>query len=186
MNGIYDVLKNERKAKMEHPIPSVPVIERERYILQKAKGKTVLDIGASGPLHDAIVTLAKKCHSLNLAPPADYIMDIDKVDFLPALSDLDLVIAGEVIEHLDNAGHFLQLLKQYTCPIIITTPNAFSAAAHAWLKKGIEQVNIDHKCWYSYTTFKTIATKYGYNVKEWFWYNGKPLTAEGMLFLLEG
>lgn len=185
MNDIYSLLEDERRAKMEHPIPDVPVVDRARYILQKVKDKVILDIGASGPLHEAIVKLARKCYSLNKVPPADYILDIDSTSSLPAPNDLELVVAGETIEHIDNAGHFLEMLNRYECPIIITTPNAFSAAAQIWLKRGIEQVNSDHKCWYSWYTLTNLVHKYKFNIIEWFWYNGKPLTAEGIIFLLE-
>lgn len=188
MSGIYDILVDDYRAKMVHPVPSVPVISREQYILKKAAGKVVLDIGASGPMHDAIKQVGKDCYGIDIDAPQGekyFRLDIDKADSLPEIDNLDIIIAGEVIEHVDNAGHFLDLLNKYDCKIILTTPNAFSSVAVYWMGRGVEQVNIDHKCWYSYTTLKTMVEKHGYNIIEWFWYNGQPFTAEGMIFLLE-
>lgn len=188
MSDIYNLLEDEYRAKMLHPVPAVPVINREQYILKHVQNKVVLDIGASGPMHEAIKQIAKECHGIDInAPKGDnyHRIDLDKVDFLPVIEGLQIIIAGEVIEHVDNAGHFLDLLKQYSCPVIVTTPNAFSNAARNHILTGVEQVNIDHKCWYSYTTVKTMIEKHGYNIKEWFWYNGQPLIAEGMVFYME-
>ena len=45
-------------------------------------------------------------------------------------------------------------------------------------------VNPGHVCYYSYWTFTTLAVKHGWKIVEWYWYNGKPLTAEGMIFVM--
>jgi hypothetical protein len=188
MNAIYNLLG--RKAyddKMLHTIPPAKVISREQYLIAQARGKTVLDIGASGPMHAAIKQAAKVCYGIDINPPPRpeyYKMDIDTAHGLPVLPFLELVIAGEVIEHLDNAGHFLDLLKCYDCPVILTTPNFASLASQRSIVGGVEMVNPGHVCYYSYWTFTTLAKKHGWEIAEWYWYNGKPLTAEGMIFVM--
>ena len=189
MNAIYDLIG--RKAydiKMKHVVPAVPVIDRNQYLLKMAKGKTILDIGATGPMHEALRNIAKKCHGIDITTSNredHYAINIDKATELPEIPEVELVIAGELIEHLDNAGHFLDLLKRYLCPIILTTPNAFSSAGFRYMGHGIECVNPEHVAYYSWWTLSTLVRKHGYKLIEWYWYNGMPLTAEGIIFLME-
>ena len=185
---IYDLLNqhgDEYKEKMIHPIPPAPVVERELYILGKAKGKRVLDIGATGPMHEAIVEVAAVCFGIDIVAkdePNYFQIDIDHTAHLPALENIDMIIAGEVIEHLSNAGHFLDLLGEYDCPIVLTTPNAFAEVGFQYVKhRGIEQVNKEHVAYYSYQTLCVLFERHGFKLDEFFWYHGKPNIAEGMI-----
>ena len=96
----------------------------------------------------------------------------------------ELIVAGEIIEHLANPGNLLKVLRQISCPLLITVPNAFSSAAAGHLSAGTENVNKAHVSWYSYTTLLTLTMRYNYSLKEFYWYSGKPLFAEGLIFLL--
>ena len=185
MNAIYDLyptsyITPEYARKMMHQVPDATVVSREAYLLERAAGRFVLDIGASGPMSEAIKEAAGRYVSVNIEN-ADYNIDIDRAESLPDLSP-DVVIAGEVIEHISNAGHFLYLLSVYSCPIIITTPNAYSSAGMYWNGRGVEQVNPEHVVWYSWYTLNNLLTRHGYDVIEWHWYKGRPLTAEGLIF----
>jgi hypothetical protein len=188
MSAIYNLIgKKAYNAKMLHAIPSAPALEREVYILQKAKGKIVLDIGASGPMHEAIKLTAKETYGIDIHPPAGdhyFKIDLDAAIDLPVIPGLELVVAGEVIEHLDNAGHFIDLLKQYDCPIVITAPNAFCEAGRVMVNTGVEMVNSEHVAYYSYWTLTTLLKKHGYKIIEWCWHKGRPNTAEGLVFLV--
>jgi hypothetical protein len=53
------------------------------------------------------------------------------------------------------------------------------------MTQGIESVNIDHVAWYSWQTMTTLLNKTEWRVVDWKWYNGKPLTAEGLIFEVE-
>lgn len=190
MDDIYDLLDAERKArieKMDHPIPHARVVEREVYILTRVVGKVVLDIGATGPMHTAILEVAKKCYGIDIIDKQEdnYTkVDLDRAEALPDFPDLEIVIAGEVIEHLSNAGHFLDLLKKYDCPILLTTPNAFSAIGAHYVKRWIEHVNREHVCYYSFQTLSVLFERHGYQINDWCWYNGKPNIAEGLICLI--
>lgn len=183
MNAIYDLLdtKAEYRAKMEHRVPRAKSISRERYLLDQANGRVVLDIGASGPMSEAIRQAAGEYHSLN-RDNAEWCIDLDKAEKLPGIEGLEIVIAGEVIEHLSNAGHFLDLMRGYACPAILTTPNAMSAVGYQSIRQGIESVNPEHVAYYSWHTLKTLVERHGFRIVEWHWYNGEPGTAEGLVF----
>jgi len=188
--SLYDLLEQhgrEYQAKMMHEVPRAEVVEREVYILQRAKGKRVLDIGATGPMHEAIKELAEVCYGVDIVEKEEenyFRVDLDRVDHLPRLENIDMIIAGEVIEHLSNAGHFLDLLAEYDCPIILTTPNAFSSAGMYQMRRGVENVNKEHTAYYSWKTLSTLLERHGFQMDDFRWYNGQPYTAEGLICLI--
>lgn len=184
---IYDLLDGDKAyaAKMYHTVPHAPVVDRAAYLLSMAKNRCVLDIGASGYMSEAIAKVAGEYHSMNITS-AEYEIDLDNANGLPVIPGVEIVIAGEVIEHLSNAGRFLDMLHVYPCPVILTTPNAFSEAARRKILEGIEAVNPEHVAWYSWYTLTNLVHRHGYNIISWYWYNGKPGTAEGLIFRMEG
>lgn len=182
--------------KMLHQIPDAPVVDREKTILEACRGKRVLEFGATGPLHDAIRDVAMDCLGIDRASGDGVIaFDLDDVSQvrLPHFDEFDkdtgllpdVIVCGEVIEHLSNPGWFLtRLRKQYAgVKTIITVPNAFGSAGQKHLARGIENVNIDHVAWYSFRTLKTLLERAGYRDLEFAWYRGQPLTAEGLIVL---
>ncbi len=175
--------------KMLHPIPDASVVDRVAFILEYCAGKRVLEVGASGTLHDQIMGVATMTYGIDRKDgPCVEAFDLDDVSqsTLPA-HDVDLVVCGEVLEHLSNPGWFLTRLKrQYgATPTIFTVPNAFSAAAQQHMKRGVENCNRDHCCWFSFRTIKTLLERHGYGGYRFAWYGGQPLTAEGMVIYCE-
>ena len=182
-------LSPEYRAKMLHPIPETTTVDREAFIVKHCTGKRVLEFGASGRLHDKIVDAAALVFGVDREDsPGVMGFDLDDVtqDDLPS-QDVDIVICGEVIEHLSNPGHFLARLKrQYAgTPVIITVPNAFAEAGRRWIQKGMENVNKDHVAWYSPQTMRVLLERAGYGVGGLFWYGGSGPTAEGFVVVTE-
>lgn len=185
--------KTARDHKMNHILPNWPVVDRETWILKHCKDKNVLDLGgASGALHDKIKAIAKSAVVIDkdVKTAEDYIyFDLDTCGKrqMPSVDGIDLIVAGEILEHLANPGYFLdQLTFLYLkSRLLVTVPNAFSAVGFASLAKGYEQVNRDHVAYYSYWTLTRLMERYGYRVVEAGWYNGKPATAEGIVMLVE-
>lgn len=184
-------------AKMMHALP--PIVEKNRadFILERVKGKRVLEFGASGPMHEAIVKVAERCWGVDREDgPGVVGFDLDDVrehylrydydDFGPKPA-FDVIICGEVIEHLSNPGHFLSRLRNHFAgvPVIITVPNAFSASGMYWIKRGTENVNRDHVSYYSYRTLATLLERVGYTITEFYVYNGNNATAEGLIVVAE-
>lgn len=174
--------------KQLHPVPDAKAVDRTAFILERCKGKVVLDIGASGRLHESIVRVAAQCYGIDREDsPGVFGIDLD--DFhaeLPQLPDVEIVICGEVIEHLSNPGWLLKRLKEaYRCPVIITVPNAHADSGRHWLERGIDCVNRDHVAWYSHRTLQTLLEREGYEIKELRWYNGRPKFSEGLIVVTE-
>jgi 2-polyprenyl-3-methyl-5-hydroxy-6-metoxy-1,4-benzoquinol methylase len=176
-------------AKMLHPLPEIKIVDRAEFLLSQVKGKRVLEFGATGPMHDAIVKVAASCFGVDRADgPGVVGFDLDDVRQmrLPA-AECDVIICGEVLEHLSNPGHFLaRLKKQYPgVPVVVTVPNAFSSIAAKWIAKGQENVNPDHVAWYSPKTLSVLLERAGYSAAELFFYNGNGPTAEGLIVVTE-
>lgn len=175
-------------AKMLHPVPKAETVKREEFILRQCRGKRVLEFGASGALHRAIVEVAALCVGVDRESTSSVIgFDLDAIG--PELPQVpcDIIICGEIIEHLTNPGWFLTRLKrQYPdVPVIITVPNAFSRAGAGHIQRGIENVNIDHVAWYSPTTIAALLTKCGYVAGALYYYNGDGPTSEGLVVCAE-
>lgn len=177
--------------KMLHALPKAETVDRAKFILGNCADKRVLEFGASGILHEQIRATAAALFGVD-RHDGDGVMgvDLDDVsqDTLPVPPFLpDLIVCGELLEHLSNPGWFLARLKRqfWDVPVIVTVPNAFSAAAQRWLLKGQENVNRDHVCWYSPKTISVLLERAGYVTGGLFYYGGDGPTAEGLIVVTE-
>ena len=169
--------------KMCHPVPDAPVVDRIQYILAHCRNKRVLNLGsASGDLHKRICEAATSVIGVDKNHPADILLDLDEAP--QPSGTFDLVVAGEILEHLSNPGSCLKAIRTLGCPLLITVPNALCSNGSHWIKQGYEIVNRDHVAWYSYHTLKTLVERYNFNVVRFAWYNGQPGTAEGLIMLV--
>lgn len=183
----------EYVAKMLHDVPKAAAVDRLKFITERCAGKRVLELGASGHAHTEIANVAGELVAID-REDGDGIVGFDLDDvrhlWLPIrLGDFapDVIVCGEVLEHLSNPGYLLaRLRKQFDqAPVIVTVPNAFSAAAAQHMEHGTENVNLDHTCWFSYRTLRTLLERAGYAIAEFYWYGGEPLTAEGLIVVAE-
>ena len=185
---------NEYKVKQLHKIPDAMLVDRATVLLEASQGKRVLHLGCGWPpsqLHQAIAGVAAHLVGVDVQAPAVTDCDIWQGDLdvcpdgLPR-REYDLIIAGEILEHLGNPGNALLSLRKLfpTTMLVITVPNAFSEAARAWVKRGYENVNKEHTCWFSWKTLTELVTRCGYLVLNWGWYGGPAYVAEGLVFIV--
>lgn len=74
---------------------------------------------------------------------------------LPVGAQFDLVLVPDVVEHISNVRVFLEELRRFSAPIVLTTPNAFRYSNRLAFRT--ELINSDHKCWFSpYTLMRTL------------------------------
>ena len=178
--------------KMMTKFPDTEVINRNVYILDNCIDKRVLDIGCAGPLHKDIREVASKCYGIDqtlVKDDPDFLQMTIGKDPLPVY-EVDLIICGEIIEHLSNPGLFLDELKKCypTVEKIITVPNAFASAHAGWTKSGKENTNRDHVAYYSYTTMSNLLTRHGYKITNFYWYDNPESSRqqgfnEGLVFV---
>ena len=93
----------------------------------------------------------------------------------------DVIICGELIEHLENPGLMLDEVKRFMNDktlLIITTPNPWSRQRLKLLKKGIsekEWLNEEHTCWYSFFTLKQLLERKGYQEFKYTYYSDESV-----------
>jgi len=198
MSDIYDLLEpvdtliygqdEAYRKKYIHDIPVVGSFQREKFLLALCKNKVVLHIGSNGVFNAELEKVAKKVYAVDNEEcdnGAENFEMCNVEESIPDYSDIELVLASDIVEHLSNPGLFLDNLKTGRCPIVITVPNAFNKNSLDWLAKNKENVHEGHVAWYSYTTLKTLVERHGFKIKAFYWYNGQARIAEGIIFVVE-
>jgi len=93
----------------------------------------------------------------------------------------DVIIAPEVLEHVDNAGSFLsQINKVSSSKLIVTVPDCFSCFQYNHFEfldsTYIEAVHPDHVAWYSPHTLKNIIERNtDYKCSQFYRVNGRSI-----------
>ena len=105
--------------------------------------------------------------------------DLEKLDELALNEKFDVIIAGEMIEHLNNQGLFLNGIKRFLKPdgrLVITTVNAYCGMRFLYYglrgKKGRQEpVHPDHIAYYSYSTLSLLVKRHGMQVESFLYYD---------------
>ena len=163
-------------------------VNRISYLRAACCGKVALDLGCfdetalnkknSGTwLYEEISQVAKKhigIDSSALVPPEGIVYsenskiikgDITNFDYSIFSGDnIEIIIAGELIEHLPNTLEFFGLIKKYFPGkrLICTTPNATSISNVVLALAGRESTHSDHKQIYSFKTLNTLCRLSGF------------------------
>lgn len=178
-------------------LPRVPIVQgRMEWIVSQCAGKKVLHLGCvdSGPLFVSRIRDGELLHTKIAAVASDlWGVDIDLpgietlagqgyqnliVGDICRLEDIsqlrgqrfDLIVAAEVLEHLENPGLFLNSVKTLIMPqttrLIVTVPNAYRYETLVWYLRGIEFVHPDHNFWFSYKTASQLLRSKGFLLKQ--------------------
>lgn len=179
-----------------HPLPEAQILAgRQGFLLAACAGKTVLHVGCvdSGLarerfglgelLHQRLATVAHELWGTDVDAEGvrflldhglDHVFPIDLSSEAPggnlAAVAFDVIVLGEVLEHLPNPGKMLAGLRELMRPgrtqLIISVPNAFSLTALLSFARGVESVHPDHNFYFSRTTLRTLLAKSGLSVRE--------------------
>jgi ubiquinone/menaquinone biosynthesis C-methylase UbiE len=111
-----------------------------------------------------------------------YRADLEKLENVPLEETFDVIIAGEMIEHLSNPGLFLRGIQRFMdekTNLLITTINAYSAMRFMIYglrgKKGAnEPVHPDHVAYYSYKTLNLVLEREKLKLNEFVFYDVGP------------
>jgi 2-polyprenyl-3-methyl-5-hydroxy-6-metoxy-1,4-benzoquinol methylase len=90
----------------------------------------------------------------------------------------DTIVAGEIIEHLENPGKFLRNMHRHLNlggTLIISTPNPFYAGS-AWKiwRYGEPAVHEEHMGWQDPTTLGQLLKRTGFIVFDGYWVQPHP------------
>ena len=178
------------------------LVERSDFILDHCTGKKVLHLGCTNyPYTEDAIQKGMLLHfELEKVASDIYGIDFDRdgIDILNArgsknihwadlenLGELDLnetfdtIIAGEMIEHLNNPGLFLNGIKRFMnrdSELLLTTINAYCGLR--FFRYGLrgkqgeqEPVHPDHVAYYSYSTLKLLVERHQMRVESFLFYD---------------
>jgi hypothetical protein len=168
-------------------------IERIAYIVAACAGRRVLDLGAMDEtawqakrgqgtwLHEEIGAVAARVDGFDSSSlvtdeglttgPRSTIRRGNITDIAALLAQLDelpdVVVAGEIIEHLEDPLRFLSELRNQPGlvgrTLILSTPNA-TALHNCLIALGArESTHHDHLCIFSYKTLNTLCLRAGFS-----------------------
>ncbi|MDQ4121813.1 MAG: class I SAM-dependent methyltransferase [Acidobacteriota bacterium] len=179
-----------------------PLVDRVKYLKDRARGKKVLHLGCTDyPFTEQVIANKMLLH-FELAKIADELYgfdfdergieilkehgtknlfraDLESLQEVPLNKTFDVIIAGEMIEHLSNPGLFLRGIQRFMNPqtnLIITTINAYCGMrmfTYGLRGRGgaHEPVHPDHVAYYSFSTLKVLVERHDLKVKRFAFYN---------------
>lgn len=185
-----------------HRLPTSRPRLRDAYIAERCRGKNVLHLACvawpftealiqnGGLLHARLAEVAENLagfdlreagldmlrgagfenlHRVDLLEKDDFQEAMDNIGFVP-----DVIVAGEVVEHLDLPGLFLRNCRAVAPPnseLLITVPNAFSVRNGLRVFAGYEKVSADHVAYYSPTNVAELVRRADFTLEETIWYH---------------
>ena len=186
-----DAVTPELRAPSVHRVPRAPLVDRLEALRALVRGKRVVDLGFVDEgqmrakrgrgtwLHEVVAQEASAVTGVDadeagVAHARELGFDARSADVEDAgslsslgLEPADVVLAGELIEHLDRPGAFLEAVKTIVAPggaLVLTTPNAHALTNVLGALAGRELVNPDHVGWFSWRTLETLLSRHGWRI----------------------
>jgi hypothetical protein len=161
------------------------------------EGRTVLHLGAVGEtcgdtqlrvdrigqsVHAHLTKVAKRCVGVDYDEPSvtairdsgqfDNIICADVTELrredIP-LDHIDVVVAGDTIEHLSNPGDLLDVVAELSDPgtrLVLTTPNALGAVIFFRHLRGQAVEGLDHVTSFNRFSLGNLLTRHGWTIHE--------------------
>lgn len=168
-------------------------VSKEEFLVAAARGRRVLHLGCVGFTDlssDDRVRLAKQSLHWKLSQVADVVGvdystdvveefarlgvftnivvgNVERLPDLPLPGPFDVVIAGDIIEHLSNPGLMLDGIRVFCAgntSIVITSPNAFGLPNYGRFLLGRFKEGKEHVLSFNATTLSQLLNRHGYTV----------------------
>jgi 2-polyprenyl-3-methyl-5-hydroxy-6-metoxy-1,4-benzoquinol methylase len=169
------------------------MVIRKDYIIEQCKSKKVLHVGCcdtplmhnriknNNLLHFQLLQVTRELYGIDISKediivlqekykiPNLTVGDCERVsDYFPNIQ-FDVVVASELLEHLNNPGNFLTSLKSLlhiSSTLVISVPNgvAFRRGINSILRR--ETVHSDHNFYFSRKTISGLLMRHGYEVTD--------------------
>jgi hypothetical protein len=176
--------------------PSSKPVTRLNYLTKAAEGKKVIHLGCVDHLplvdkkiasdtwlHKLLDDKATRCLGIDInAEGIDYMQElgykdslaIDLINDEPSKLILDehwdLIILGELMEHIDNPVLFLsQIREKYghvIDKVLMTVPNGLRWINFKRVLRNKEVINSDHRFWFTPYTLAKVCTHAGLEIEE--------------------
>lgn len=162
---------------------------REKRILELIKNKDVLDIGSLGQSDEYCLwnIISDHCRSITgvdlpeASQTAEKLFTLDNIphqkdpriiygnmETITLQKKFDVVIAGDIIEHVSNQGLFLDNIYKHlrnSGKLVITTPNSKWPTVFC-------KPNPTHTMWHDLHTLTTILQRHNFKVEFFHFYYG--------------
>jgi len=176
---------------MIHRLPKAKVVDRIAYLTDLVRGRRVVHVGfvdagcrtmqegADAWLHGHLDRVAGSLVGIDVDEAGvasavgqgyeAYAVDCRDAEAVAALGlqPAEIVLAGEVIEHLDDVGSFLDGLHALVAPdgwLVLTTPNATGLLNSAAALAGYELNHPDHVVVFTWRTLSNLLGRHGWQV----------------------
>lgn len=176
------------------PIAAGRPSDRLTVLAELARGKAVIDLGCADAgqvdmkisggtwLHRWVADAAERCIGVDtdeaavarlqeLGEREIYLADITGP--VPVIDEArwDLLVMGEVLEHIDNPVAFLEAIRERhsgrIARVAFSVPNAFALLNVIGALRGRESINSDHRYWFTPYTMGKVLVRAGMQ-PEWF------------------
>ena len=179
---------------MAHPLPRASIVDRIPWLVERCRGKRVIHVGfvdagfrgqqsrAGSWLHGHLAEVATSLVGLDFDGPGvavaqeagyeAHLVDCTDPETVAALGiePADVVLAGEVIEHLGSPGPFLEAMARLCGPggtLIVTTPNAYGLVnVVANITRRVEVNHPDHVVMFTWRTLTQLMQREGWTPHE--------------------
>lgn len=166
---------------------------KSEAFVSRCRGKRVLDVGCAGQarppgdrgwLHGLLRNEASQVVGVDTNEVAVAKLQAEGFDVrLPVElgnDKFDVVVMGDVIEHVDDPVGFLRIYARTMVPsgrMLVSTPNAFSAVSwlSAWAT-GTAPVNAEHTMWFDPLTLAECARRAGLHVEGIIWLKAEAVS----------
>lgn len=168
------------------------VVEKNAYIVERCKGRRVLDLGCIDHSHTTALALGDQWLHRQIKAVASHltgldILPIDAAELNRLGYDIrtgdaerfdlgetyDVIVAGDLIEHLSNIGLFLRCVKRHMHTesiFIFSTPNPFNIEqALAAVLSNTIHVHPQHAAWLNPHVCWELTQREGLAVQEFQW-----------------
>ena len=162
--------------------------ERVAAMLELVDGPRVLNVGCTG--HERPHTPERRARFLHarLVDQGLSVLGVDVDDAglawmraegyevaradaqdLPALGRFDTIVAGELIEHLENPALFLDGCRRNLAAdgrLVLSTPNVFAPLHVLVYAKTGSAANPEHACWFDRQTLTQLLERRGFAIEQ--------------------
>ena len=169
------------------------VPDRDIFLETLCRDKVVLNLGCASALHGEaqiawgrhlhtnLVGVAKEIYGVDKSEEAIrtlqgrhqmtnlFVADVEHLD-LPIDIEFDIVVAGELIEHLNNPGMFLTSVSKHMnadTQLVLTTPNMYGLKFFLHSFSNIQAMDPDHSLGFSFSLLETLLTRHGFSILAW-------------------
>lgn len=184
---------NGLKVRISEPESGIPT--RIEHLLAMARGKKIIHVGCVDHvplirdkirrgvwLHKLLLEVAPRVHGIDIDEEGVRfvkeelgIPDVVRLDVIadPVSDEVrsekwDLMILGELVEHIDNPVQFLAAIREkyapYVAEMVITVPNAFRIENYRMARRHQEWINTDHRYWFTPYTLSKVVGRAGLTV----------------------